>query len=146
VHPTALVIFTFIAGLVLGFLTGNFSVTFFALFPVLLKPHGNELVKAALLDGILAGTLFSPFSLFNLLPAAQFGTSLQELTTFRFQQLAYPLGIAGAIYAISTINSVAILRPVTFVFLCLVALAFQLKKSKWKLGRFSLETPVQAPA
>jgi hypothetical protein len=130
-HPTAVALFTFLSGVVLGFVTGNFAITFFALYGVLVRSFDQPLVKAALIDGILAGSLLSPFSLFNLFPAAQFGLDLQELVRFRFRQLAVPLTIATIIYAVCAINSVAILQPVTFVFLCLVALAARLKKNAW---------------
>ncbi len=143
-HPTAVALFTFIAGVFLGFLTGNLSITFFALYGVLVRSFDQPLVKAALIDGILAGSLLSPFSLFNLFPAAQFGIELQELVRFRFRQLAVPLTIATIIYAVCAINSVAILQPVTFVFLCLVALATRLKKNAWVWRGFS-PPPPQAP-
>lgn len=131
-HPTAVALFTFLSGVCLGFLTGNFATTFFTLYSVLIQSFDLPLVKAALIDGILAGSLLSPFSLFNLFPASQFGLNLQELIRFRFTQLAVPLGIALVIYAVCAINSVAILQPVTFVFLCLVALTLRLKKSAWQ--------------
>ncbi len=136
-HPTAVALFTFISGVFLGFLTGNFAITFFALYGVLIRSFDQPLVKAALIDGILAGSLLSPFSLFNLFSAAQFGLDLQELVRFRFRQLAVPLTISTIIYAVCAINSVAILQPVTFVFLCLVALATRLKKNAWTWSGFT---------
>jgi hypothetical protein len=142
IHPIGLVFFTFLAGIAMGFLAGNFSQAFFALFTLMLKSTGQPLVHAALLDGVFAGILLSPFSLYNLVPSVQFRLSHQDLLKFRFKQLMYPLGIGSLIYAVSAVNSVAILRPATFVFLCLAALAFQLRKSYWQIGQhtFSLET------
>ncbi len=136
-HPTAVALFTFISGVFLGFLTGNFAITFFALYGVLIRSFDQPLVKAALIDGILAGSLLSPFSLFNLFLAAQFGLDLQDLVRFRIRQLAIPLAISTVIYAVCAINSVAILQPVTFVFLCLVALAIRLQKNAWTWPTFS---------
>ena len=133
-HPNAVALFTFVTGIFLGFLTGNFSTTFFTVYSVLMIRFDIPLVKAALIDGILAGSLLSPFSLFNLLPSAQFSISLQEMIRFRVKQMFIPLGIAILIYAVCAINSVAILQPVTFVFLCLVGLAFELKKGSWQFG------------
>ena len=52
--------------------------------------------------------------------------------------MAYPMIIGATIYAVSAINSVAILQPVTFIFMCLLAVTFQLRKSEWHLGKFSL--------
>lgn len=135
VHPTAVALFTFLAGLGLGFLTGSFSTTFFTVFALLVQSNHLPLVKAALIDGILAGSLLSPFSVFNLFPVAQFGIRLQELVRFRIKQLTAPLIIALIIYTVCAVNSVAILQPVTFVFLCLVAVTLQLKKAAWQLGQ-----------
>jgi hypothetical protein len=142
IHPVGLVFFTFLAGIAMGFITGNFSSAFFAIFTLMLKSTSQPLVHAALLDGVFAGILLSPFSLYNLVPSVQFRLSHQDLLRFRFKQLMYPLGIGSLIYAVSAVNSVAILRPATFVFLCLAALAFQLRKSYWQIGQhtFSLET------
>jgi len=137
-HPSVMVLFTFIAGLGLGFVTGNFSASFFALFTSFLQAQENPLLRAALLDGILAGSFLSPFSLHNLLPVAQFELKLRDLIAFRFRQLALPLMLGAAIFAVSAINSVAILQPVTFIFLCLLVATLQLKKSSWNLGKFAL--------
>lgn len=137
-HPSVMALFTFLAGMGLGFVTGNFSASFFALFTSFLQAQENPLLRAALLDGILAGSFLSPFSIHNLLPCVQFELRLRELIAFRFKQLALPLLLGATIFAVSAINSVAILQPVTFVFLCLLIAALQLKKSSWHLGRFSL--------
>lgn len=134
-HPTALVLFTYISGLFLGILTGSFSTAFFALIPHFANIQTLPIARAALLDGILAGNLLSPFSLFNIIPAILFGIGFQDLIRFRCKQLWIPLLIGGAIYAVSAVNSVAILRPVTFIFLCLVAAAVKLKKSNWRISR-----------
>lgn len=134
-HPTALVFFTYLAGLFLGILTGSFSAAFFAIIPHLTIIHTQPIAKAALLDGILAGNLLSPFSLFNVIPAFLFGLKIQELVRFRWIQLWIPLFIGGIIYAVSAVNSVAILRPVTFIFLCLLTAAIRLKRSEWRISR-----------
>jgi len=135
VHPNSFVLFTFIAGTVAAFFTGSFSMTLFALYGLLTAADHSPLVRAALLDGILAGSLLSPFSIYNLLPSVQFGLDLRELIACRFQQLAYPLLIGSAIFAVSMIQSVSILRPLTFVFLFMLAVAFQLKKSQWIISQ-----------
>lgn len=134
-HPTAFVFFTYLAGLFLGVLTGSFSITFFALIPHLTATQTLPIARAALLDGILAGNLLSPFSLFNIIPAVLFGIGFKEMIAFRAKQLWVPLLMGAAIYAVSAVNSVAILRPVTFIFLCLFAAAIKLHKSEWRIGR-----------
>ncbi len=146
IHPTGVVFFTFLSGLCLGFITGNFAVAFFPLFMTLMKAASVPLVKAALLDGILAGILLSPFSIHNLLPAAQFSLKMPRLIAYRFQQLAFPLLIGLLIYAVSAINSVAILRPATFIFLCLVAVVFQLKKAAWRLQNYTISPDLRSDA
>ena len=103
-----------------------------------MKTASVPLVRAALLDGILAGILLSPFSLVNLIPAAQFRIGMGALIAERFRQLAFPLEIGVTIYAIGAINSVGILRPATFVFLCLVAVAYQLRKGAWRFGNYTI--------
>ena len=109
----------------------------FAMYGFFIRSFDQPLVKAALIDGILAGSMLSPFSLFNLFPAAQFGLDLQDLVRFRIKQLAIPLTISTIIYAVCAINSVAILQPVTFIVLCLLALATRLKRNAWVWRRFS---------
>lgn len=136
VHPNAAALFTFVAGIFLGFITGNFPITFYALYSVLAKTYDAPLVKAALIDGILAGSLLSPFSIFNLLPATQFSVKLQDLLRFRTKQMTIPIVITMIVLATSSINSVAILQPVTFVFLCLVAITFKFRKNSWTLSHF----------
>jgi hypothetical protein len=133
-HPTGYVLFTFFAGIGIGFLTGSFSATFLALFTLMLTAYDIPLVRAALLDGVLAGSLISPFSLYNLVPALQFGIAPHKILRYRMQQLALPIGIGTIIYTVSAVNSVAILRPVTFIFLCLVAFAVYLRKGNWHLS------------
>jgi hypothetical protein len=137
-HPTGTVFFTFLSGLGLGFVTGNFAIAFFTLYTALSKSASIPVVQAALLDGIVAGILLSPVSVLNLLPAVQFGLSVKTVVVHRFRQLAFPLIIGLLIYAVSAITSVAILRPATFVFLCLVAVVIQLRKSSWKFGNYTI--------
>lgn len=137
-HPSVIVLFTFLSGLGLGFVTGSFSMSFFALFTTMIRAQEEPLLRAALLDGILAGSLLSPFSLYNLMCVALFDLKLQQLLGYRFRQLAFPLVIGGAIFAVSSINSVAILQPVTFIFMCLLVLSVQLRKSSWHLRGLSL--------
>ena len=137
-HPTGAAFFTFLCGICLGFVSGGFATAFFTLFMATTKADTLAVVQAALLDGILAGILLSPFSLLNLIPAAQFGVSIQAIVVQRFRILALPLLIAALIYAVSAITSVAILRPATFLFLCLVAVVVQLKRSRWRLGNYTI--------
>jgi hypothetical protein len=145
-HPTGTVFFTFISGMALGFVTGGFAVAFFALFMAMMKTASVPLVHAALLDGVMAGILLSPFSVLNLMPAAQFNLSTSAVVAYRVRQLAFPLTIGLLIYAISAITSVAILRPATFLFLCLVAVVIHLKKASWKFGNYTITpTPLGKP-
>ena len=138
IHPSSAALFTFLAGILLGFLTGNFSTAFFALFATLMKTEQTNLIRAALLDGVMAGLLFSPFSVHNLVPSIQFRLPMAAVIAFRFRQLGIPLAIGMGIYALSALNSVAILRPATFVFLCLVAIATQLRKTAWRVGDYTI--------
>jgi|GEM_PF-5291641 len=133
-HPTAMVFFTYLGSMLLALATGSFTASYFPLMIFLSNHQGEPLVHAALLEGILAGLFLSPFSLFNLLPSVQFRLSMKELLALRIQQLGFPLLISTVIYAISAMSSVAILRPVTFIFLCLLGLFIQLKKQQWKVG------------
>jgi len=134
IHPRFLLVFTFLAGIGIGFLTGSFSLAFFTLFAYLQSPQ-LALLKAGLLDGLIAGCLLSPFSLFNLIPAVQFKLTVRQIVAFRFRQLALPLFVGFLIYVLGALNSIAIIRPATFVFCCLVALAYQLKRRAWSLRR-----------
>lgn len=137
-HPTGMVFFTFVAGLAMGFVTGGFAVAFFGLFMAMMKAATVPLVQAALLDGVLAGILLSPFSVLNLLPASQFGLSASSVVAHRFKQLAFPLAIGLLIYAVSAITSVAILRPATFIFVCLIAVVIHLKQASWRFGNYTI--------
>lgn len=138
IHPSAIGLFTFLCGIGLGFLSGSFSVAYFALTLVLMNASPDPLVRAAHLDGVLAGILLSPFSVLNWLPAAQFRLSFRQVVVHRFKQLGFPLLIGFAIYALGAINSVAILRPATFVFLCLLALVVKLKDGAWRFGSYTI--------
>jgi len=140
-HPNALALFAFLSGIGFGFLMGNFSSAFFSV-AFLLKTSEPAIFQAALLDGILAGNLLSPFSFFNLLPAVNFRISMRELISFRFSQLAVPILIGAAIYALGIMDAVRILQPVSFVFLSLVAFALQLKKRSWTMGGALRGAPV----
>ncbi len=131
-HPRILYLFTFLAGLGLGFLTGSFSAAFFTLFAFLQSPP-VPLLKAALLDGVIAGLFLSPLSLFNLLPAMQFNMGVRKLLQIRFGQLALPISIAMLVYTIANLTQVSILRPVCFVFCGLLAVAYTLRRSAWKV-------------
>jgi hypothetical protein len=138
IHPSATSLFTFLCGIGLGFLSGSFSVAYFALTLVLMNASPDPLVRAAHLDGVLAGILISPFSLLNWVPAAQFRLGIRRVVIHRFKQLSFPLLIGLVIYALGAINSVAILRPATFVFLCLVAVVVKLRDGSWKLGSYTI--------
>ncbi len=143
-HPTGNVFFTFICGIALGFTTGGFAAAFFTLFTAMTKSASVPLSQAAMLDGILAGILLSPFSVINLIPASQFGLKMQKLISHRVHQLGYPLTIGLMIYALSAVTTVAILRPATFVFLCLIAVAVHLKKSGWKFGKYTISPDLRS--
>jgi hypothetical protein len=138
IHPSLEVLFTFVSGLGLGFVSGSFSVAYFALTMVFMKSTSDAVIRAALIDGVLAGILLSPFSLLNWIPSVQFKVPLRQIVVHRFRQLSFPLLIGTLIYALSSINSVAILRPATFVFVCLLSVVFQLKKDAWRLGNYTI--------
>ena len=142
IHPSVAILLTFFAGIALGFLTGNFPAALFPLMSFALrKPIAPTLQEAALIDGVLAGILLSPFSLYNLFVSRQAGINIAQVVRHRFHQLFAPLLIGGSIYMVGTLTSVAILQPVTFVFTCLVAFAIRLSKNRWTL---SYELPVKA--
>jgi hypothetical protein len=132
-HPSNFVLFTFLGAAVTAFVTGSFSLTFFTFYSLLVGTNQEPSVKAAFLDGVLAGSFLSPLSIHNLVPCAQFGLSMRDLMISRFQQLAAPLLMAVLIYAV-TIPSVMILRPLAFTFLCLVMLTLELRKNNWVLA------------
>lgn len=136
-HPSVLVFYTFLLGSGLGFVAGSFSAVYF-IFDTFMKSPQDPLLTAAMLDGIIAGCLLSPFSLFNLLPSLQFSIPARELIHIRVKQLMIPMLLGTFIYAIGAIHSVAILRPVTFVFGCMVVFAIQLKRSHWMVRRTSV--------
>ncbi|MEZ4749982.1 MAG: hypothetical protein R3B54_04965 [Bdellovibrionota bacterium] len=133
-HPRVLYLFTFLAGMGLGFLTGSFSAAFFSLFAYMQSPQ-VPLIKAAILDGVLAGLMLSPLSLFNLLPAIQFRIGVRKLISFRLSQLAIPLLIGVTIYSVAAVTSVDILQPVTFVFCLLLAFGYTLKRAAWSVRK-----------
>lgn len=144
-HPSAIVVFTFVAGISLGFLSGHFATAYFALIPLMLHAEVQPLVRAALLDGILAGIMLSPISLFTVLPGVQFRVPMQQVLSRRFEQLSIPLGIGVIIYFVASFNAVAILRPITFVFLCLLFSAMRLKNRDWQFGRTFRILPEPTP-
>jgi hypothetical protein len=135
VHPNAAAAFTFACGWLLGFGTGALGTAYFAL-ALPLKGFGDATVRAALFDGILAGALLSPVSVFNMLPAAQFGIGVRRLVAYRWRQLATPMAIAAVIYLVASVKTMAILQPVTFVMLVLTALAVRMQMKTWDLERF----------
>ncbi len=144
-HPSTFILFSFLAAVAVGFVTGSFSVSFFAFFNVLINHSEQPILKAALMDGVLVGSLLSPFSLYNLIPATEFGYDLKDLLHARFRQLGMPLAMAILIYA-ATLPAVTMLRPLMFVFLCLVAFALDLRRNHWIISgsRFWL-TPRSDP-
>ena len=123
----------YIAGIALGFLQGIFSLSFFDVLG-LASLKDSPLLRAAFLDGTLIGILYSPLSLLNLFPIAFYNISYPELIRIRSQQLGKAILIGLLVFTMSGVNSVAILQPVTFVFICLVAVSHQLKQAKWRMG------------
>jgi hypothetical protein len=144
-HPAGLVFFTFVSSAVLGFFTGSFSATFFAFLSLMGKSTEMPLIKAALLDGTVTGILLSPFSPFNLFAAMQFGIRLQELVAYRFKALVVPCLIASVVYIVAAVNSVRVLQPITFVSLCLIAVAWQLRKRDWIFKEGNIDNFGPAP-
>ncbi len=135
-HPTSILPFTLLSGFLLGFLTGGLSSPFFILVSQLIQTYPNPLIRAALFDGVLAGLIFSPFSLFNLFPAMQNKISIQKLLRLRFKQLLIPILMGIVIYFVGTVTTLGILAPVCFVFCCLIVISFKLKKNRWKIDTF----------
>ncbi|MSP18729.1 MAG: hypothetical protein EXR74_04075 [Bdellovibrionales bacterium] len=135
-HPTSILPFTLLSGFLLGFLTGGLSSPFFILVSQLIQTYPDPLIRAALFDGVLAGLIFSPFSLFNLFPAMQNKISIQKLLRLRFKQLLIPILMGIVIYFVGTVTTLGILAPVCFVFCCLIVITFKLKKLRWKIDTF----------
>ncbi len=131
-HPSFVPLFVFLSGFLLAFVTGNPATAFFMLMVNLWNAPAP---RGALLDGILAGALLSPFSILNWVPLKQLGVRPLAWYLGRFRQLGAALTIGGFIYAIGGIQSVAILQPVTFLFLILVAVAFALKQRGWQWNK-----------
>jgi hypothetical protein len=129
-HPSTYVLFTFVGATLTAFVTGSFSLTLLTFFNIIVTTNHEPAVRAAFLDGVLAGTFLSPFSIYNLLPSAQFNIPLRSVLSNRFRQIRYPLLMAMLIYAV-TIPAVMILRPLAFTFLCLVALTLELRRNNW---------------
>ncbi len=128
-HPSFFPLFVFLSGFLLAFVTGNPATAYFTL---VLDLWNHQVPRGALLDGILAGSLLSPFSILNWVPLKQLGIRPIAWYLGRFRQLGPALAIGGFIYTIGGIQSVAILQPVTFIFLILVAVAFALKERGWQ--------------
>ncbi len=135
-HPTAVLPFTLLSGFFLGFLTGGLSSPFFILVSQLIQAYPSPLIRAALFDGVLAGLMLSPFSLFNLFPAFQNEIPLQKILLLRFDQLIIPILMGLTIYFVATVTTLGILPPVCFVFACLIVLTYKLKKSRWQISNF----------
>ncbi len=131
-HPSFYPLFVFLSGFLLAFVTGNPATAYFTL---VLNLWGQAGPRGALVDGILAGALLSPFSLLNWVPLRQLGVRPIAWYLGRFRQLGPALAIGGFIYTIGGIQSVAILQPVTFIFLILVAVAFALKERGWQWNK-----------
>lgn len=142
VHPSVLTLYTFICGAIIGYLTGNVSITYFLLYTSLVKIHGIPTAKAALVDGVILGNLISPFSLLNVIPAFFNKKSIQEIISTRLRLIYFPLIISVITYALCSLQAVSILQPVSFIFLCLVLVAYMLKKNNWQIkiyGRHSFK-------
>ncbi len=129
-HPNTFILFSFLAAVAVGIVTGSFSVSFFAFFNLLITNSQQPILRAALMDGVLVGSFLSPFSLYNLIPAVEFNFDLKLLLQARFRQLGVPLLMATVVYAV-TLPAVSILRPLMFVFVCLVAFTLDLKRNHW---------------
>jgi hypothetical protein len=142
-HPIAAAFFTFLSGILLGVFTGHFGVAFFPLATTLVGTFDTPLIRAALLDGALLGCLLSPLSMLNQATIVLFHFAPADLFRARWNQMKVPFAVGILIYMVSAFNSVAILRPVTFVFLCLVAVAIRLRQVNWKFGPNMFDLPAK---
>jgi hypothetical protein len=140
VHPSVLTLYTFICGTIIGYLTGNVSITYFLLYTSLVKIHGIPTAKAALVDGVILGNLISPFSLLNVIPAFFNKKSIQEIISTRLRLVYFPLIISAITYALCSWQAVSILQPVSFIFLCLVLVAYMMKKNNWQVKFYGLQS------
>jgi len=137
-HPTAVLPFTLMSGFFISFVSGGLASPFFILVSQTIQTYPEPLIRAALFDGVLAGLLLSPFSLFNLYPAVQHNIPIQKILKLRIKQSVVPLFIGSITYLVGTITRLGILPPVSFVFCCLIVITFKLKKNQWKISRFGL--------
>lgn len=133
-HPVAIVLFTFVGAWLMAFATGSFSLAFFSLWTLVTNHSAEPLVRAAILDGTLCGLFLSPLSLWNLLPAGLFRIPMGHVIRMRIQQLFFPILIGTCIYAVAAVNSMGVLRPASFIFLCLAVVVLQLQRKRWKWG------------
>lgn len=137
-HPTAVVPFNLLSGFLISFLTGGLASPFFILLSDMIRAYPSPIVRAALFDGVLAGLLLSPFSLFNLYPVFQYKIPIQNILRMRFRQIVVPIFMGLIVYFVGTVTTLRILPPVCFVFCCLAVVTFKLKKSRWKVDTFGL--------
>ncbi len=132
-HASALV--TFVSGVSLGLLTGNFSYSYFQILPGLTRYLNTEVVHAALVDGVTAGTLLSPFHPLSLVTFGYFTfkSGLSDVMRERARMAAIPLVIALVVYGLDALGGISILQPITFVFLCLCFGALSLRNRQWSI-------------
>lgn len=133
-HPNSVVLYTFFAGLLMGAITGNFSYSFFQILPLLARYHSDPLVQAALIDGVTAGTLLSPFHPITLITFGYFENVVGKTYSARIRLLMPALTVGIIVYSISSLKGISILQPITFVFLCLVFTALKLKEHRWSFA------------
>ncbi|MBI1862412.1 MAG: hypothetical protein HYR96_15980 [Deltaproteobacteria bacterium] len=133
-HPNTVVLCTFLAGLLMGTTTGNFSYSFFQLLPLLAKYHSDSLVQAALVDGVTAGTLLSPFHPIVLMTFGYFDQRMINAYKGRISLLWPALVVGIVIYSLSSLKGIIILQPITFTFLCLLFAAAKLKENRWSFA------------
>jgi hypothetical protein len=132
-HPNVLAFYCFFSGFILSAISGSFSWSVFGLLQMMKPLQLTPLMEASLIDGVLAGYLVSPFSLINIVFAQILGLKLSIVIRERLHSLQLPFLMVLIVLTVSLADAVTILRPISFIFICLVFISWQLKEKFWSL-------------
>jgi len=133
-HPTILPLTTFAAGFVVALVSGSFSISFYALYTTLGIANLTPVIRASLLDGILAGILLSPFSVLNWIPSVLFQVPLSKTLALRTRDTWGAFAIAILICGVSSFGVLGILQPISFLVIILMAITFRIYRPQSQMG------------
>lgn len=97
----------------------------------------NIALDSVVIEAWWIGALFSPFSIFQIVPATIFEFNFPKLYRFSLLVLSRPLIVVFLVYGIVEVTKIRILEPVVFVFTLFVFLYLELQKRHWKLATSS---------